>query len=83
MEEMPAALGRMVPPEMCVPLEPQNGREGLRRCSQLRVKMRSIRKETNWAWPGMAVQGPGPLVAKAKAWGGDWGLKKGFRGWAV
>ena len=40
-EEMPAVLGRMVPPEMCVPLEPQNGRKGLCRCSQLRAKRRS------------------------------------------
>ena len=33
MDKMPAALGRMVPPEMRVPLEPQNGREGLCRFS--------------------------------------------------
>lgn len=29
MDKMPAVLGRIVPPEMRVPLEPQNGREGL------------------------------------------------------
>ena len=33
MDKIPAALGRMVPPEMRVPLEPQNGREGLCRFS--------------------------------------------------
>ena len=33
MDKMAAVLGRIVPPEMRVPLEPQNGREGLCRFS--------------------------------------------------